>query len=118
MFAEGGLEEDRFQARDAHISTLLLALILLVHLGISLVTQRPAPLGRLVETLRHAQVATAFGALAVLVEIRRQPRWGAILAIWLLLVVPTLPIAVVVAARWHELGRPWEAFPALHLALI
>jgi hypothetical protein len=112
------VEQDRFQARDAHTSTVLLTLILLAHLGISLVTQRAADLGRLVETLRGAQVVTAFAGLAVLLRARRQPREGVALAIWLLLVVPTLPIGLVTAMRWHQLGRPWEAFPALHLALI
>ena len=112
------MDKDRFQARDAHLSTILLALILLAYLGISLVTQRAAGLGRIVEALRLVQVATALGALAFLLRTRRHPREGAALAIWLLLVVPILPIAIVVAARWRELGRPWEALPALHLALI
>jgi hypothetical protein len=112
------VDEDRFQARDAHDSTILLTLIVLAYLGISVVTQRAAGLGRLVESLRLGHLALTLGALVFLLRTRRHPREGAALAVWLLIVIPALPMGVVSALRWHELGRPWEAFPALHLVLI
>jgi hypothetical protein len=112
------VDEDRFQARDAHASTLLLSLILLAYLAISLITQRHAGLGPLVETIRLAQGVVTLGALVFLLLTRQRPRQGVALAIWLVLVIPILPTALVVGLRWFQLRRPWEAFPGLHLVLI
>src|SRR5262245_47943146 len=112
-----GSAQPQFQARDAYSSATFLCVLMAAFMAIQLVATSSAGLGPFVLALRLLLLGLSLGSLAYLLATGRHPSERAALVITLTLMALTFPLTAVAAPRWADVGRPWEVFPGLHLAM-
>lgn len=112
------VDERLLNARGAYSSAATQALLVLTVLGIVVLSQQSIDLGRVVDWGRGFQALLCVGALGYLVATWHQPRPRVALAISIILLLPIFPLVAWATVRWYELGRPWEAFPVLQVAIM
>lgn len=112
------MDERLASARSAYSSAATLALLVLSVLGVVVLTQQSVELGSAVGWGRGLHGVLCLGALTYLLATWQRPRPRAPLVICVLLLVPVFPLVALTSVRWLELGRPWEAFPTLQVAIM